>query len=348
MSSAKSPRGLPDPVRRPDLISASPNQSRIWFAGWSAAIRYYEHRKHLNVPSEYTDPSGYPLGLWIGQQRSLYANGSLTPDRALALSTLNISWPHPPGSFEDRLEQAITFADTHGTLALATAPSSSDGPIIRWLNRQRALADSGRMHSAWSGALNAVDPWWNPPWGVAWQHDYTHVCLQFATQTKTSSFEPTPVTGEDPYTWLDRQIAQLHDLHSQQVRLLNDLAAQHPDIHPHSLLLLAASAPRTRASHRGLKAARQFHQREGHLQVRLGHRENLHGDDVLLGSWIRKCRTNTAQLTAPQITALTALGIELEPVFQEAVFDVADTLEDDTWWAAPELPWVSPTRLFPR
>ncbi|MET7635989.1 helicase associated domain-containing protein [Streptomyces sp. NPDC005078] len=97
-----------------------------------------------------------------------------------------------------------------------------------------------------------------------------------------------------------------------------------------------------------MKAARQFHQREGHLKVQLGHREILQGDDVLLGRWIRKCRTNTAQLTASQIIALTALGIELEPLFQEAVFDVADTLEDDTWWTAPELPWVSPTRLFPR
>ncbi|MBT2529934.1 Helicase associated domain protein [Streptomyces sp. ISL-99] len=328
-------------------LRAHQTDTRIWSAGWTAAIRFYERRKHLNVPSEYTDPSGYPLGLWIGQQRSLYANGSLAPDRALALSSLNISWPHPPGSFEDRLEAAVTFADTHGTLALTIVPSSSDGPMIRWLNRQRALADSGRMHSARTAALNAVDPWWNPPWGVAWQHDYTHVCLQLATQTNTAAFEPAPVSGEDPHTWLDRQITQLRDLHTQQVRLLNDLAARHPDIHPHSLLLLPASAPRTRAFHRGLKAARQFHQREGHVQVTIGHRENLHGDDVLLGRWIRKCRTNTAQLTGPQISALTALGIEPEPIFQEAELTVPDATEDedDVWWAAPELPWVSPARL---
>lgn len=324
--------------------------TRIWSAGWTAAIRYYERHHHLNVPSEYTDPSRYPLGLWIGQQRSLYAHGSLAPDRAMALSSLNISWPHPPGSFEDRLEHAITFADTHGTLALTTAPSRSDGPMIRWLNHQRALADSGRIHSARADALNAVDPWWNPPWGVEWQHDYTHVCLQLATQPKTSVRVPTPVSGEDPHTWLDRQITHERDLHSQQVRLLSDLAARHPGIHPHSLLLLHARAPRTRAFHRGLKAARQFHQREGHLHVTLGHRENLHGDDVLLGRWIRNCRTNTAQLTTPQLTALTALGIEPDPVFREAALAVVDVPEDqdDAWWAAPVLPWVSSTRLGSR
>ncbi|MEW2435937.1 Helicase associated domain protein [Streptomyces caniferus] len=311
--------------------------TRIWSAGWSAAIRYYESRQHLNVPSEYTDPSGYPLGLWIGQQRSLYANGSLAPDRALALSSLNISWPHPPGSFEDRLEQALTFVDTHGTLAFTTAPSNSDGPMIRWLNRQRALADSGRIQSARIDALNAVDPWWNPPWGVEWQHDYHHVCSQFATQTKTPVITPTPVSGEGHHTWLDRQITRLHDLHAQQVRLLSDLVTQHPDIHPHSLLLLPASVPRIRSFHRGLKAARQFHQREGHLRVSLDHREDLRGEIVRLGRWIKKCSTNTAQLTAPQIAALAALGIELEPVFQEAPLTVVDAYEDDdeAWWATP-------------
>lgn len=321
-------------------LRAHQTDTRIWSAGWTAAIGYYERHEHLNVPSDYTDPSGYPLGLWIGQQRSQYAHGSLAPDRALALSSLNISWPHPPGSFEERLEAAVNFADTHGTLALTVAPSSSDGPMIRWLNRQRALADSGRMHDARTGALNAVDPWWNPPWGVAWQHDYNHVCLQLATQTKNSALKPAPVSGEAPHTWLNQQITQLHDLHAQQIQLLNDLAARHPGIHPHSLLLRPTSAQRTRSFHRGLKAARQFHQREGHLQVTLGHRENLHGDHVLLGRWIRKCRTNTAQLTGPQLAALTALGIEPEPVFQAAALTEPDTFEDeeDAWWAEPELP----------
>ncbi|MFF9403658.1 Helicase associated domain protein [Streptomyces sp. NPDC014744] len=312
--------------------------TRVWSTGFSAAVRYFERRHHLNVPSDYTDPEDYPLGLWIGQQRSLYAAGSLAPDRALALTTLNISWPHPPGSFEDRLAHAVTLADTHGTLALTTAPTPSDGPLIRWLHRQRALDDSGRMHSARRDALTAVDPWWNPLWGPEWQHDYTHVSLQLATHTQHPA--PTPVTGETPYAWLDRQLSRLPDLSPQQTRLLQALAARHPGIHPHSLLLLPTSTPRLRALHRGLKAARQYHRREGHLHVPLSHREDLHGDEVLLGRWIRKCRTNTAQLTGPQITALNALGLVLEPVFRQAELKTYPEGED-TGWQTPEPAWGS-------
>ncbi|MYR92313.1 hypothetical protein GTW60_01410 [Streptomyces sp. SID4937] len=168
---------------------------------------------------------------------------------------------------------------------------------------------------------------------MEWQHDYTHVCLQSATQAKTPTAEPTPVSGEDTHTWLDRQITNQDNLHLEQIRLLSDLAACHPGIHPHSLLL-PASAPRIRAFHRGLKALRQFHQREGHTHVPSGHRENLYGDEVLLGRWNAKCQADAAQLTAPQITALTALGIKPEPVFQEPapLPGTSDTTYDD-WWA---------------
>ncbi|WP_318205850.1 DEAD/DEAH box helicase [Streptomyces sp. SCL15-4] len=306
--------------------------TRVWATGWTAAVGYYERYHHLDVPSEYTDPFNYPLGLWLGQQRSLYAKGDLAPDRALALETLHICWPHPARSFESHLAQAITFADTHGTLTVTTAPSANDRPMFRWLHRQRALADSGRMHSARSEALKAVDLWWNPPWGIEWQHDYTHVCLQAAKKTAT----PTPVSGDTPTAWLDRQITHQHDLHPQQLRLLSDLAAQHPGTHPHGMLLLPASRPRTRAFHRGLKAARQFHDREGHIEVPVGHRENLHGDKVLLERWITKHRNGAIQLTSQEITALTALGIELEQASQKSAPPPAAPEEADTWWATPD------------
>ncbi|MFJ7593433.1 Helicase associated domain protein [Streptomyces sp. NPDC097617] len=218
LGSASEPANLkeslpPAPERAAEIAPLTSLRShevdtRVWATGWAAAVGYYERHQHLNVPSEYVDLSGYPLGLWIGQQRSLYANGSLAPDRALALSTLHIAWPHPPGSFEDRLAQAVTFADAHGTLALSTTPSSSDGPLFRWLNRQRALHDSGRMHTARLDALTAVDPWWNPPWGIDWQHDYTHVCLHAALRG-SAGLAPAPNSGEDPQTWLGADLVRV-------------------------------------------------------------------------------------------------------------------------------------------
>ncbi|WP_390898470.1 helicase associated domain-containing protein [Streptomyces angustmyceticus] len=96
----------PPPPERADEIAPSPACGRTSLTPVCGlrdgqAVSYFERCKHLNVPSEYTDPTGYPLGRWLGQQRSLYANGSLAPDRAFA-HHLSISWPHPPDSFEYR------------------------------------------------------------------------------------------------------------------------------------------------------------------------------------------------------------------------------------------------------
>ncbi|MFJ5294406.1 helicase associated domain-containing protein [Streptomyces sp. NPDC088348] len=97
------------------------------------------------------------------------------------------------------------------------------------------------------------------------------------------------------------------------------------------------------AFHRGLRAARQFHQREGELLVSLAHREDLQGDEVLLGRWIKKCRTQTARLTASQITAVTALGIELDPLFLPPPPTSTDQpADDDPWWAPSEDRGVTP------
>ncbi|WP_309030229.1 DEAD/DEAH box helicase [Streptomyces alfalfae] len=319
----------------------------LWHTGWEAAIRFFERRGHLDIPSDYTDPTGYPLGHWLGQQRSLYALGSLEPDRALALTSLNVSWPHPEGSFEARLEQTISFATFHGTLAVTHAPEPDDRPLVRWLDRQRRLATDNKLHDDRVGALNAIDPWWNPPWGVTWQHDYTHLTLTPHLHASTL----TPASRKEATAWLDEQLSHLHTLHPQQARLLSQLAAQHPHIHPHTMLLLADPAPRARAFSRGLTAARQFQQREHHLDVPSAHREEVRGDEVLLGQWLHRCRSNTAQMTAPQVAALTALGLDLDPVFKPAPVKmppVEDIPEGDIWWSDPDLSWTRAPHLVLR
>ncbi|MFI0162716.1 Helicase associated domain protein [Streptomyces albidoflavus] len=314
----------------------------VWKTGWEAAVRFFERRGHLDVSSDYTDRTGYPLGHWLGQQRSLYAFGSLEPDRALALTSLNISWPHPEGSFEAHLEQAISFATAHGTLAVTQAPAPADRPLVSWLDKQRRLAADERLHDDRIGALNAVDPWWNPPWGVEWQHDYVHLTLTPRLGPTTL----TPASGKEAEAWLDEQLTRLHTLHPQQTRLLSHLAARHPDLHPHTMLLLPDPAPRARAFCRALTAARQFQQREHHLDVPLLHREDVRGDEVLLGQWLNKCRGSTAQMTAPQIAALRALGLDLAPLFTPApAKPVPDTPEEDLWWAEPDMSWTRPTRF---
>lgn len=68
---------------------------------------------------------------------------------------------------------------------------------------------------------------------------------------------------------------------------------------------------------RGLRAARQFLQREGHLDASLRHVEKVGIDHVRLGIWPAHRRRDAAQLTARQADALAALGMPVVPRFLE-------------------------------
>ncbi|WGD44736.1 helicase associated domain-containing protein [Streptomyces cathayae] len=100
------------------LLTHKPRNNAFWDNGWHAARAFHSQHGHLNVPSEHVTRNGLALGQWIGQQRSLYAAGALPIERIAALTSLGISWPHPPESFEHHLNRAAASATRHGTLAL--------------------------------------------------------------------------------------------------------------------------------------------------------------------------------------------------------------------------------------
>ena len=302
-------RVVPAPERADEIAPLTGVRSHqpdngLWAAGWAAAIRFIERHHHFDVPSEYSDSTGYRLGQWVGQQRSLYAEGSLVPERAMALNTLNIAWPHPPDSFEHHLNKALTWATANGTLAISEQTPGADPAVGRWLSRMRTRANTGQLHRNRIAALNAIDPWWNPPWGLRWQQSYIQISHRLADQNWT----PTALTAladRNLDSWFDAQITDLYDLSTPQVRLLAHIAQRHPRAHPHAMLFLDHSSPGDRAFCRGLTAARQYRQREGHIAVPHTHTEMLFGQPMRLGRWLHRHRKNHAQLTPAKTEALS-------------------------------------------
>lgn len=58
-----------------------------------------------------------------------------------------------------------------------------------------------------------------------------------------------------------------------------------------------------------MEAARQFHAREGHLNVPRKHLEELDGDGVKLGMFVDNSRRRADKLTIERREALTELGM---------------------------------------
>ncbi|MFF7159631.1 Helicase associated domain protein [Streptomyces sp. NPDC008139] len=297
------------------LLAHHPPNSAFWDNGWRAANAFHVQRGHLDVPSEHVTADGLALGQWIGQQRSLYAAGALPLQRVAALTSLGISWPHPPESFEYRLNRAAASATRHGTLALGKHAHSGDRRVAAWLETMRRRADTGRLAPARIASLTAVDPFWNPPWSLRWQYLYVQIRRRLTGSDWRCTYHPHADRDSSWDSWLDRQINDHHLLDSQQKHLLDALARACPDAHPHGMLLTRPADLRARAFNRGLRAARQYHQRHGHLHVPADHVEDVGDDHVKLGAWLARRHRDGAQMTPDQRTALEALGIRLPPAF---------------------------------
>ncbi|WP_416972210.1 Helicase associated domain protein [Streptomyces sp. 4F14] len=309
------PHRAADVNRTLKLLTHQPPHHAFWNEGWQAAVAFHTHHGHLNIPSEHVTHDGLALGQWIGQQRSLYAAGALPAARIAALTSLGISWPHPPDSFEHHLNRAIASATRHGTLALGKHAHGGDRAVAAWLETMRRRTDTGQLAPARIAALNSVDPFWNPPWSLRWQYTYVQIRRRLTGSTWRCTYHRNDSLDSAWDSWLDRQITQYHLLDAQQKHLLDALARACPDAHPHSMLLTRPPTLRARAFNRGLRAARQYHQRHGHLQVPADHAEDVDGDQVLLGTWLARRRRDSAQLTPDQRTALDALGFESLPAF---------------------------------
>ncbi|MFI0162111.1 Helicase associated domain protein [Streptomyces albidoflavus] len=269
-------------------------KSAEWRRGLTAARRYHRAHHHLDVPQTYQDPADYPLGRWLTWQRHLHTTGTLDPARTQALERLGIIWDPRQQAFDRGLAHAAAYAARYGHLAAPVDEVHDDYPLGRWLATQRTRAS--RLTAERAAALTALDPWWNPPWPIAWQRAY-HAARRGLDEAGTAD------AGE----WLKTQCAHVEHLHPGQVTLLAQLGR---DPVPALGSRVGGRLPaREHAFRRGLAAARSFLEREGHLDVPQRHIEAFDGDHVRLGQWLSNVRRRRSALSPQRQAALAELGL---------------------------------------
>jgi superfamily II DNA or RNA helicase len=274
-------------------------KSAEWRAGLAAARRYHRTHRHLDVPQNFEDTSGYPLGRWLTWQRHLHTTGALAPARTAALERLGIIWEPHRQAWDRGHAHATAWAEEHGHLAAPVDEQHDGFPLGRWLATQRFRAD--RLIAERTAALAALDPWWNPPWPQTWQRTYR--TLQHHLQAGTD-LEQAP-DGARLMQWLHTQRTHRERLHLQQQRLLADLETPHaPPQQPG-----ASRARRRPTFQQMLAAAAAFHARAGHLEVPQRHTEHTEEGPVRLGQWISNQRRRHATLPPEHADALSALGM---------------------------------------
>ncbi|MFC9680822.1 Helicase associated domain protein [Streptomyces sp. NPDC056948] len=272
-------------------------KSAEWRRGLAAARRFRHTHHHLDVPQNYEDPTGYPLGRWLTWQRHLHTKGTLDAVRVQALERLGIIWDPRQQAFDRALAHAAAYAARHGHLAAPVDEIHDGFPLGRWLATQRTRSETLTEQRA--TALTALDRWWNPPWPITWQRAY-HAARQSRTANKTAS---------EAESWLESQRARSGRLHPGQNSLLKELGlVELPDTSA-SPATEGRLPARERAFQRGLAAARVFRAREGHLDVPQRHIEEIEGDPVRLGQWLSNLRRRRSGLSPQRQAALAELGL---------------------------------------
>ncbi|MFI1441835.1 helicase associated domain-containing protein [Streptomyces fructofermentans] len=229
--------GTPSP-RAQALSAIDPWWNPPWTLEWQRS--WHQARTHVDGGHVLDTAAGFPgttsaLATWLTTQCAQY--DTLQPGQHDLLARIGITAAHAQSAaarpaeneadFVTALGYARSYHAVHGTLAAAVDTVHDGFQLGRWLRRQRQHArdhaDRGRPPSAQTKALSAVDPWWCPPWSLAWQRTWQHIHLQIEaghpldTDHHFRSFAPAQ------RAWLRRQRTRYDTLHPDQQRLLADI-----------------------------------------------------------------------------------------------------------------------------
>ncbi|WP_079040601.1 DEAD/DEAH box helicase [Streptomyces prasinus] len=317
-----------------------------WRRGIEAAIIYNRLHGGLKVPFTYRVPGGedqeaesegwpaslaaFPLGQWIADARRFYARGEMDEDRIGQLEKLGMVWSHFDVAWEEGLAAARGWAKEHGHL-LAPLDATFQGYRVGiWLKNQRAAARKaqeveqrraeglpvqsavGALPKGRREQLEDIDPAWCPAWPVEWQRCF-HLTRLHLKAGGVLPVSPGDVVhqGEDLGRWVQSVRLGWDQLTTVQQWMCEQVLGIEPVGEDEKPPPRRSQADKWAMNY---EAAKQFYEREGHLQVPRKWVERIVGKDQQerehkLGTWVGNQRSRVATLSPERMEQLSAIGM---------------------------------------
>ncbi|MEV7203508.1 DEAD/DEAH box helicase [Streptomyces griseoluteus] len=318
-----------------------------WRRGIEAAVIYNRLHGDLKVPFTYRVPGGeeqavqgegwpaslanFPLGQWIADNRRFYARGDMDEDRIEQLEKLGMVWSHFDVAWEEGLAAARGWAAEAGHL-LAPLDATYQGYRVGiWLKNQRAAArkaaeitqrraqglpvksSAGALSDERREQLEEIDASWCPAWPVTWQRCFHLVRMHLdAGEALPTEAGEVLRLGEDLGRWVQSVRLGWDQLTIVQQWMCEQVLGITPATEDEKPPPRRTQADKWATNY---QAAKQFYEREGHLQVpRKWVEPIIVGEDqeereLRLGAWISNQRSRAATLTPERAEQLSAIGM---------------------------------------
>lgn len=132
-----------------------------WDEGFSHLQAYIQQHKHSLVPQKYETPDDYPLGHWVGTQRSSKRKNSknITPERIAKLESLD-EWVWGPASdrWEEGFENLLDYIGRVGNSRVPNKYKTHGGyPLGWWVGSQRGNREKLSLERV--ARLDALSNW---------------------------------------------------------------------------------------------------------------------------------------------------------------------------------------------
>lgn len=287
-------------ARAMDLITFDPRDttSRPRREGLASAQAFHDQHGHLDVPADYTDPTGYALGSFITGMRDAHRAGRLEADWTDELDTLGMIWDKHEAAWRANITTVAAYHAAHGHLAIPTA-----APGGAFLAEQRSLAARGPLDAHRAADLADIDPHWQLPHGPDWHRKYHLIRHHLQAGNDPAALHlDTRIGSVKAGRWLHRQLTHWDNLHPDQQTLLAAIGLT-PDTNP-----LQPTRRTRRSFEQTVQLLELFIAREGRAPTA---REAIvvDGERVMIGPWLAKTRTKqrNGQLATKHMNLLAPL-----------------------------------------
>ncbi|GGV12118.1 hypothetical protein GCM10010260_58420 [Streptomyces filipinensis] len=303
----------------------------LWRRTWHQAHDHAEAHGPLQPGSGFPATS-YSLGEWLYLQCTRYP--ALHPEQQRPLTEIGIDAAAAAAArprrrnlkagAEEALAHARSYTAEHGHLAQVSAATVHHGyPLGRWLAGQRSQQQRKVLSPERQQALNAIGPWWCPPWNLLWQRSHHRARDAAAGRGLQAENGFNALEDSGAADWLWHQCTTYDELSEEQRQLLTNIgittavartarehartasqtpaAATAPDVEGKTSHARRATEPATPTDpRRARRAAKPKRPREP--RNRLGHRSDLRPGFETALAYARAWHAEHGHLAAPRDT----------------------------------------------